>query len=251
MMSLTRTNLAAVVKKQYVFKLKSCSNLLISLIALQLIAILFTMGGMVDSMSIGSSYMSVTIRFYSGDGVFTFSLIWALATAFILTMPGYRNIDFTFVGNRLSSNLANFGFLLTASITGGISATLGSLMIRNIVYFSGGSENILGTNFFMGPGELLTAMAAAALYLLLLSAVGYFSGTLVQWNRILVLLLPALVVGTLIFEAGNYNRRIIWRAVDFFIQESSLALFALKVTATVLLLWTGTILLTNKTEARA
>ena len=103
----------------------------------------------------------------------------------------------------------------------------------------------------MGPGELLTAMAAAALYLLLLSAVGYFSGTLVQWNRILVLLLPALVVGTLIFEAGNYNRRIIWRAVDFFIQESSLALFALKVTATVLLLWTGAILLTNKTEARA
>ena len=65
MMFLTGTNLAAVVKKQYVFKLKSCSNLLISLVALQLIAILFTMGGMVGAAS-SSSHMSITQGFIPG-----------------------------------------------------------------------------------------------------------------------------------------------------------------------------------------
>ena len=194
-MSLTGTNLAAVVKKQYVFKLKSCSNLLISLVALQLIAILFTMGGMVGSMTSSSSHMSVTIRFYSGGGVLTFSLLWALATAFILTLPGYRNIDFTFVGNRLSSNLASIGFLLTARIAGGITATLGSLMIETSSTAVAEARTFLGPTF-MGPGELLTEAAAA------LPASAQCCGLLfrhaVQWNRILVLLLPALVVGTLI-----------------------------------------------------
>lgn len=250
MMSLTEANLPGIIKKQYIFKLLSYSNVFVSLVALQLFAILFTLGGMVGIMSSGSMTMGVLVKFYSGAGILVFTFIWALSTAYILSIPSYRNIDFAFVSNRLSSNLANIVFLLTTSIAGGVTAMLSSIMLRNIVYYTGGSENVLGANFFISPRELLTGAAAAVLYLLLLSAVGYFLGMLIQLNKTLIIILPALIVGTLILETRNEHVRIILRAIDFFAHESSLAIFFLKVTLSVLLLWGCTILFTNKMDVR-
>jgi hypothetical protein len=249
MMSLAETNLWAVVKKQYIFKLQSYANLFLSLVIVQLIALLFTAGGMAGTSGIGWNNMLVEVKLYSGETIFIYTALWVMAAAFILTLPLYRNIDFSFVTNRLSSNMANIGFLVTASIAGGVTATLATLLLRNILYYIGGSENFFSTNFLVGPGEFLSGMAVAILYLLLFSAAGYFAGALIQLHRSLYVILPALLLGTFFYEAANEHVRI-FRAFVFFTLERSPWLFFQKITISVLLLWICAILLSNRAEVR-
>lgn len=249
MMSLTETNLWAIVKKQYFFKLQAYANLFVSLVAVQLIALLFTAGGMAGTSSIGWRHMLVEVKLYSGTGIFLFTALWTLANSFILTLPLCRNIDFSFVTNRLSANLANIGFLVTASMAGGVTATLGSILLRNMVYFTGGNAEIIGYNFFVEPGKLFSGMAVAGLYLLLFSAACYFAGALIQLHKSLFVILPALLLGTFFYEAANEHIRI-FRQIDFFTLEGSPPLFALKIIISAVLLWIGAILLSNRTEVR-
>lgn len=249
-MSLANASLTDIIKKQYCFKLQSYAPMFVSLAAVQLIALFFTLGGMVGSMSSGSNFIDVTVKYYSGAGISAFTFFWALITAFIITLPHYRYIDFSFVGNRLSSNLANIAFLLTGSVAGGVTAILGSILLRNIAYYSGSETYILGFNYFITPRELLTGIIVSVLYLVLLSALGYFCGMLVQVNKILLVALPAFIIGVLILETKNEHIRIITRAFSFFADESAPALFILKIVAGALLLWACAVLLSNKTAVR-
>ncbi len=250
MMSLVETSLWAVVKKQYIFKLQSYANLFVSLIIVQLIALLFSAGGMIGISSIGWNNILVEVKLYSGTGIFIFTGLCTLANSFILTLPLCRNIDFSFVSNRLSANMANICFLVTASIAGGVTATLGSILLRNIIYYTGGSEEILETCFMIAPGELITGMAVAILYLLLLSAAGYFTGVLIQLHRSLLVILPALIFSVICYEAANEHIRILSRMIDFYVLERSPFLFSLKIIISASLIWIGAILLSNRKEAR-
>lgn len=248
MMFLAETSLWAVVKKQYIFKLKSYANLFVYLAAVQVIALLFTLGGM-SSSSIGWSNMHVEVQSYSGTVIFIFTAVGILAISFMLTLPLYRNIDFSFVTNRLSSNLANIGFLFTLSIAGGVTATLGSILLRNILYYTGESGNLFSANFLVEPGELLSGMGVAILYLILFSAAGYFVGALMQLHSSLYVILPALLLGAFFYETANQHIRI-FQQIDFFTLENSPLFFFLKIVISAALLWVGAILFSNRTEVR-
>ncbi|NLA46117.1 MAG: hypothetical protein GX866_01075 [Firmicutes bacterium] len=248
-MSLAETSLWAVVKRQYMFKLQSYANLFVSLVIVQLIALLFTLGGMSGTSSMCSDNMCVVVKSYSGTGIFIFTALSIAVSSFVLALPLYRNIDFSFVTNRLSSNLANIGFLITVSIAGGVTATLGSILLRNILYYTGESGTILSLNFQVEPGELLSSLGVAILYLILLSAAGYFAGVLTQLHRSLYVLLPALLLGIFFYESANEHIRI-FRRLDFFTLESSPIFFFLKIMIGAALLWIGAILLSDRTEVR-
>lgn len=250
MMSLTETSLWDAVKKQYVFKLQSYANFFVSLVIVQLVALLFSAGGMAGTSGIGWNNILVEVKLYSGTGIFIFTVLCTLANSVILTLPFYRNIDFSFVGSRLSGNMANIGFLVTAGLFGGITATLGSILLRNIHYYTGGGGEILKSFFMITPGELVTGMAVAVLYLILFSAAGYFAGVVVQLHRSLLVLFPALIVGLIFYEAANEQIRIFSRLIEFFVFERSPFHFSLKIILIASLLWIGAILLSNRKEVR-
>ena len=248
MMSLARISLGGAVKQQYLFKLRAYANLFVSLVAVQIIALLFTTGGMVGMSGMGSEYLDLEIRFYSGAILFVFTALWIAVNAFVLTLPLSRHIDFSFVTNRLSSNLANFGFLVTAAVAGGVTVSLGSLLLRNVLYYTGGgSPLIIGANFLVRPDELLTGAAVGSLYLLLFGAAGYLAGALIQLHRSLYVLLPALVLGVLFYEAAHEQLRLL-QVINFYRLEALPILFILKIVSSVLLLWSGAALLSNRTE---
>lgn len=249
MMSSARISLGGAVWRQYRFKLRTYANLFVSLMGVQVIALLFAVGGAVGMSGMGLNNVYVEFRFYSGTGLFVFTALWLVVNSFVLTLPLSRRIDLSFVTNRLSSNLANIGFLFTSAVAGGISALLGSLLLRNIFYYTGASGQLLEANFPVAPGELLTGMAVAILYLLLFSAAGYFSGALVQLHRSLYVIVPALLLGLFFYEAAHEEVRI-FRAFDYFTLESSPLLFTLKILAGATLLWAGAVLLSNRTEIR-
>lgn len=249
MMSLAEISLWAAVKRQYLFKLRAYANLFISMVAVQVIALLFTLAGMTGTSGMGMDNINIELKTFSGTGLFIFTVLWILVSAFILTLPSYRNIDFSFVGNRLSGNLSNIGFLGTAAAAGGATIAFGSILLRNIVYYTAAAEHIISANFYVGAGELFTGMAVAAAYLLLFGAAGYLAGALMQLHRSLYVIVPALLIGTFFYESANEQVRI-FKALDFFFLEKSPVLFTLKIAISTFLLWIGAMLLSNRTQVR-
>ncbi|MBU7005978.1 hypothetical protein [Phosphitispora fastidiosa] len=251
MMSLTETNLIEVTKRQYFYKLRGYMSMFLNMVGVQIVALLFSSGGVSGSSGMSSNNIQFSVNWFSADMVISFTLMWAFVVAIYLTTNDYRNIDFGFVSNRLSSNISNIAFLLTAGVAGGITASLAGYLIRVIVYLSTGSQNIVSENFLILPQELLAGTIAAALYIILVSSLGYFVGVLAQLHKIFVVLLPALIFGAMIAEtriAGKPQTFV--KLTEFFTNEGSFTLFALKVMITVVVLFWGGIIMSNRLEVR-
>ncbi len=251
MMSLTETNLIEVTKRQYFYKLRGYMSMFLNMVGVQIVALLFSSGGVSGSSGMSSNNIQFSVNWFSADMVLSFTLMWAFVVAIYLTTNNYRNIDFGFVSNRLSSNLSNIAFLLTAGVAGGITASLAGYLIRVIAYLSTGSQHIVSENFFILPQELLAGTIAAVLYIILVSSLGYFVGILAQLHKAIVVLLPALIFGTMIAEAKIAGKpQTFVKLAEFFTNEGSFTLFALKVMITVVVLFWGGIIMSNRLEVR-
>lgn len=249
-MSLTRVNMAVIVKKQYRFKLKAYIQVLLSLIFIQVLALLFSLNGSA-SMGSTSGMLSVDLTYYSADFVVAFTMLWGFITAILITTKAYRNDDFVFVTNRATSNLANILFLLTASVIGGITAILSSFLLRVVVNIFMNGIFVKSTQVVSAPAEFLLGIYSTTLYIFLICAVGYLVGTLVQINKLFSVLLPAAFFGALILDGLNGKVGVIGKTFEFFYTESSLVIFAVKVIVTVGLLFAAAAGLSNRLEVKS
>lgn len=241
MMSLTETSTLTVAKTQYQYKSKAHAGIFLSLIAVQLLAFLFSLNGVGSSGGSSSQGISWTISYITGDMIIFFTLAWALAIGISTATNGFK-MDFTFVSNRLSSHLSSLGFLLTAAVIAGVSATLCGLLLRVVMFYAHGGVEA-GPGLWIAPLDLLSGIFAAVLYAALLTVIGYAIGMLTQRNLAFAVLLPALFFGTWIV-AGIIS------PVEFFSTESSLAVFALKVVLVSAFVFGCVILLSNRMEVR-
>lgn len=246
MMSLTEVSLSDVVQKQYVYKLKAYYPALTSMVIIQLMAILLSLGG-VGMYGSGRPGLDISVHYYSVDLVIGLTMFWVFVTSILVTTKTHRLSDFTFVANRLSSHLSNGIFLLTASIIGGVTAMLSEFLLKVIIYFIRGIEFIQIN--FPTLQEWTLGLGAACLYMMLFSVLGYFCGLLVQLNRMFVVLLPGMIVGLLIWGAklkgGEGNAMI-----EFFGAEPSFFLLLLKVVTVAGLLFASASALSNRLEVK-
>ncbi|WP_406580776.1 hypothetical protein [Bacillus salipaludis] len=249
-MSLTKVSLTDVVKKQYVYKLKAYSQVFMSLIFLQLLAIFFSLNGVGGMFSSGGS-IEVQVKYFSADYVAAFTMLWGFITAILITTKAYLNDDFLFVTNRVSSNLSNVVFLLTASGIGGITAMLSSYLLKAIVYYFISDLSLKSTTVLDAPLEMLMGIFSTILYVFLFCALGYLVGMLVQISKAFTVLLPAAFFGGLILDGLNGKSGVIAYVFAFFFTESSLVLFMVKIIVTAVLVFSGAIVLSNRMEVRA
>lgn len=249
MMSLTRINLSSIVKKQYTYKLKANGQVFWNLVFLQVLAILFSLNGINMSGS-SSEIIDVEIHYFSADMVVFFTMIWGFIIAIIITTKAYRNDDFTFVTNRLSSNLSNLLFLLTASIIGGLTAMLSTNLLKVIMYFFAGQLTIGSTSMVSAPVEFLLGIFTTSFYIFLFCALGYLIGTMVQIHKVFVVLVPALFFGALFLSEVSGNARMVAKFFGFIFTESSILLFMIKIIVTCVLLIASAFVLSNRMEVR-
>ncbi|HEY2420124.1 MAG TPA: hypothetical protein VGI04_01830 [Neobacillus sp.] len=248
-MSLTKVKMLDVIKKQYVYKLKAYIQVFMTLVILQLLAILFSFNGVGGSGG-GSSTINFERHYYSADIVVSFTLLWGFITAVLITTKAYRNDDFVFVTNRVSNNLANMFFALTASIIGAITAMLSTYLIKVIMYFFAGNTFVKSINEIAGPSEFLLGIFATTLYIFLFSALGYFVGTLVQINKLFVVVLPALLFGSIFLLEGRGNPGIVQTTYEFIFTESSMPLFIVKIIVSAGLLFSAAFVISNRMEVK-
>ena len=169
-MSSKEVNLLSISVKQYFYKLKAYTTLVYGLITAQLIALLFSLGGVV-SMGSGNGELSITVKSYSANIVLIFSFVWIMVIALRLTTKQYKSMEITLVTNRLSGNLSNVGFLMTACVFGGITSSLVGVLLRVIMYFTFDRSQISIDGFFLAYSDLLLGIVVAILYMILISAI--------------------------------------------------------------------------------
>ena len=246
MMSLKTINLAETVKKQFVFKLKANIDVFSSLVGIQLLAILFSLGG-VASMGMGGTNLSVDVKYYSADLVIVFTCVWSFVTAITITTKPYRNHDFTFVSNRLSSSLSNILFLLTASFIGSITAVLAGNLVKLLVSILFKQEIFHSYSLSL---ELTLGIVMTIIYVFFLSSIGYLIGTLVQVSKGFIILIPVLFLGSIFLDASMQKEPYLIQVFQFYVMESSLFIFTLKTLLTSALLFIAAISLLNRMEVR-
>lgn len=250
MMFSAETNIFRIAQKQFHFKLKGNLGLFSSMIALQGVALLLSLRG-TGQMGMSSNEIKLSVHYLSNDLLVIFTTGWAFYAAIMLTTRTYRDIDFSLVSNRITSSLANIAFLLGVSIIGGLTSMLTGILLRVINYFTVGSSSILSHEFFIGPLEMLVGITAAALYVLLVSSIGYLVGMLVQVSPLFGPLFIALWLGIgFIGPRSGGGTSIIQTVTGFFINEGSLMLFASKVITAALLFFTLATLFSNRLEVR-
>jgi hypothetical protein len=247
-MSLNKVQFANVVKKQYLFKLRAYTQVLLSLIMLQAVAILFSFNG-VGSSGINSGLIDVSTYFYSANFVVAFSMLWGFVTAILITTKSYRYDDFAFIANRFTSNLANLLVLLTASVIGSITSLLSTYLLKVLMRLFKGSF-IQSANPPSSIGVFLIGILAVILYIFLFSALGYLIGTLVQISKLFTVLLPALLFGSQFFAEAEGSTGMIQSVYEIFFKESSFLLFIGKVMVTAAVLFISAFLLSNRMEVR-
>ncbi len=247
MMYLTETNIAEIVKKQYLYKLRAHYGIFTSLLLTQLAALAFSFMGS-GTMGTGNNGFSINVTYYTGNVIIAFTMLWAFICGVSMNSRQVKDGDFSFVTNRLSSNLSSIAFMLTATIIGGICAMLGSSLIKTITYF--GSNNIINHSFSVPFNQLLTGIIATILYVSLLGMLGYFIAGITQISRIFVFLLPVGFVGFIFLEGRTGGQGLLFYVVKFYATETSLLMLALKVVAVISCLCYLTIFISNRQEVR-
>lgn len=246
-MSLSEVNLGSLVKKQFLYKIRAYTGVFSSMLLLQIIAIFFSFGS--GSRGLTSSSLDVNISFSSAETVIIFTMLWAFINAINIITKKYREDDFAFVTNRMTSNLSNILFLLFASIIGGITAILSVFLIRVISYFVLGNQSIIGYNALYSTQEVFSGIMVTILYLLLFCSLGYLAGTITQLHRSLVVVVPVVIVGLLI-SVGLMGSSVILHMIEFYAMETNAPLFVCKTLITSILLFTGAIMISNRLEVR-
>ncbi|PWA07913.1 hypothetical protein DCC39_15835 [Pueribacillus theae] len=248
-MSFVKPSLLTNVRKQYLFKLKAYYSVFTTLIVVQLLAILFSFGG-VSMTGGGSNSIQVYISYYSADIVVIFTILWAFITSILITTKAYRNDDFMFVANRVSSNLSNILFLLTASLVGGITAMLSRYVLQVIMYYASDVRFVKPSFFFEAPTELLIGIGAASLYILFFSGIGYAIGSVVQLNRAFAFILPTVFIGFYILGMNSANGKYGRAVYHFIFTETSFLIFFIKMLLLTLLCFAFSIVVSNRLEVR-
>gem|GEM_PF-1124408 len=245
-MYLSAANSWAITRKLYVYKLHALIGTFTSLVFVQLLALALSLGGSSHS-SYGLGDFSVTVDSYSTINIFGFTLIWVFFTAITVHYKSYRDAEYSFVTNRLTSHLSNVAFLLTASAVGGLTVPLLGTLLKLIIYWTTPDTELVMSHFTQSPIELLVGMFVTALAASLLSSLGYVVGTLVQMNKLWILILSGLFLTLLSREHKN---GILTSMVKFYSGETSLAFFSLKIVITAVILYTFAILISYRMEVR-
>ncbi|WP_087974402.1 hypothetical protein [Oceanobacillus rekensis] len=247
-MSLSKIHLGTLVKRQYLYKCKANITIFNSMLVIQAIAILFSLSGTGQMGFGGVGYSSVDIQYYSADIVIVFTMIWGFISSIQITTKDYKEYDYAFVTNRLSSNLSNIAFSFTASVVGALTAIFSGYLIKVMMIFFFDYQ-FLGAGSVQGFGMFISGLIATMLFIFMVSSLGYLIGSIVQFNKIFIGILPALLIGSL-YLIGRNESEILLEIGQFYFDESSILIVIIKTGITAAICFLCAVMISNRQEVR-
>lgn len=240
--------LSQVILKQYGYKLKGHSGLIYSLMIVQLLSLLLSLGSS-SGMSSNSDSISIAVRTYTGDIILIFSLLWLMVVASLLGSQPYQSMEFSVVNNRLVSHASNILLLVTYAVYAGVTSTLAAIIHRLILSATLKEGEFLFGGLRIIPQDLLLGIVVATLYFILVAATVYLIQSFSLHSKglgiILWICLFAFGFGTV--RVFDFN---LGKLLEFYAAETSLALFILKVFCTTVLFFGSSVLITKGMEVK-
>jgi len=238
-----------IINVQYRYKLRAFSGLFTLLVIYQLIALVLSLGG-VEQYGTGSNNVNINISIFSTNLMLAVTLLWALVIGWLLPGKQYREGDFYFSGNRVSSNLSNILFLITACVVGGLTVMLSNFLLKVVMVLGFHQKWLYEDVAAFGSAEWLKGFAAMILYIILFASLGYGLSSLLKLRNgirtFVVLFVICLVVGLSLFDKFQL---FIWFGHVFF-EEASFFIFVWKVLLTTVIAFGLSIVFTNRQEVR-
>ncbi|BAE82132.1 hypothetical protein DSY0343 [Desulfitobacterium hafniense Y51] len=240
--------MSQMILKQYGYKLKGHSGLIYSLIIVQLLAILLSLGSS-SGMSSNSDLISIAVRTYTGDILLICSLLWLMVVASLLGSQPYRSMEFSVVNNRLVSHASNILLLVTYAVYAGVTSTLAVIIHRLILSATLKEGEFLFGGLQIIPQDLLLGIFVATLYFILVAATVYLIQSFSLHSKGL-----GIILWICFFAFGFGTVRIfdfnLGKVLEFYAAETSLGVFVLKVFCTAVLFFGSSMLITKGMEAK-
>lgn len=247
-MYLSEPKLVDIVKRQFRFKLNAHAAAFTTFVILQIGAFFLAFSGSKHTWQ--DSVADVTLINLSNDVNVGLSFIWAFILGIMLTTALRRNEAFSFVTTRLSNQLANLLFMLTASIFAGLITVLTGPVLKLLGILRHGEMIIYTPGLFEAPLDMIMRFITAASYILLFFLIGYTISSLVQLNKIFIGFFIALYIAFSFVGTSWDGTQYVVATINFFSNEHFLPLFLLKVFVTVLGLFAISAFITNRLEVR-
>lgn len=244
MSSIKQVNFPEAIKQQFLFKLKAYHNVIGSLFLFQIIAVFFSVSG--NSSSMIGSYVAITNYTFSTDIIISFTLLWIFTVSFYMTNKASKNMMFNFVTDKFSNHIANMLCMLFFSAFGAISSVLLGVVIRLVMIFYVGLDQLY-TYETLSITQLIMTISIVFLYHMLIFSFGYVVGEVIQLHRTFVLFIPLFLFGLFIFIVNIFNEAYLF---TFYMMETNLLVFTAKVLISVILFWIIAIQVGRRLEVR-
>ncbi|HSO58321.1 MAG TPA: hypothetical protein VLQ66_08800 [Paenisporosarcina sp.] len=244
-MSLQEVSLYEVVRKQVVYKVKSYTGILQSLMVLQVIGLFIASSGS-SGMSGGTSgSLNYSITFFSGTAITVMTILWIITNSILISTTAYKNDDFTFVSTRWSRHLANGVYIGFLAILGTLTSYLGINLLK-VVYQVFRIEAIYDMNLtYM---EHFVSMIIIFGYILLSGVLAYFMGSVLQFNKVYTVI-GIIAIVALIAVINSFNQVNLYYSLGAFIfTEESIAIFMVKIGGICLLAFSASWFLNKNQE---
>ena len=191
----------------------------------------------------------LNINYYSSDIIIIFTMLWGFNSAALITSKAYRFDDFAFVTNRVSGNIANLYVMLTLSVIGGLTSIMSGVLLKLIIYYFTDVQIFNDTWLMSEPNLFVTSILSASMYIFLFCALGYMIGMLFQVSKMILAALAALFIWGL-FKDVSGGSNIMVNVFTFFVSESSLFLFFIKIIFCSILMFSISLVISNRMEVR-
>ena len=231
-MSLQEVSLYEVVKKQVIYKVKSYTGILQTLMVLQIIGLFIAASGSSGMMSGSSMSLNYSVTFFSGTALTVMTILWIITNSVLISTTAYKNDDFTFVSTRWSRHLANGVYIGFLAILGTLTSYMG-INVLKVVYQVFRREAIYNMNLtFM---EHFASLVTIFGYILLSGILAYFIGSVLQFNKVFTVI-GIIAIVALIAVINSFNQVNLYYSIGKFIfAEESISIFMIKIISICLL----------------
>ncbi|SER84344.1 hypothetical protein [Salisediminibacterium halotolerans] len=243
---MTHINTPAIIAKQLKYKIRGFSGMIWTLMIVQILAVAAAFGGTGGGSMTEPGPLNLHYTTYNAAFIIIATFLWIAISAFIITTRAYEADDYTFITTRLTSHAANASFLFLASIAGAVTAMLTTYIIQLSHLIA--LDIDLAVSHPLSPGEFLIGTAGITLYLFLIASISYLIGWLFQVSKFLRIVIIAFLAAVLFgipIASGALES-----VYSFFVNESSLIIFALKVITAAAIMWSAVYSLTRTLEVR-
>ncbi len=247
-MSLQEVRLYEVVKKQFVYKVKSYTGILQTLMVLQIIGLFLAASGNSGMMGGSSGSLNYTITFFSGTAITVMTIMWIITNSVLISTTAYKNDDFTFVSTRWSRHLANGVYIGFLAIMGTLTSYMG-INVLKVIYQVLRIEAIYDMNLtYM---EHFAGLVTIFGYILLSGILAYFIGSVLQFNKVYTVI-GIIAIVALIAVINSFNQVNLYYSLGkFILAEESILIFLIKIGSICLLAFSASWFLNKNQEVHS